>query len=97
MCNQAKFIEGKEISEKKARSILLDIGSALDYIHSNNIIHCDVKLNSIVINANNQIKLADFGLAPKTVDGFASGDCGTPYIKAPKILMQIPYTKAVDW
>ena len=37
--------------------------SALDYIHSKSIIHCDIKPQNIILLQNGSIKVADFGIA----------------------------------
>jgi serine/threonine-protein kinase len=55
--------EGKQ-TPKAAMPILKDIASGLDYAHSQNVIHRDVKPNNILIRAKNgQALLADFGIA----------------------------------
>jgi serine/threonine protein kinase len=39
--------------------------SAVDYMHSNRVIHRDLKLGNIFLNVNMEIKVGDFGLAAK--------------------------------
>ncbi|KAH9811414.1 kinase-like domain-containing protein [Melampsora americana] len=92
-----RLIDRTNISMKETRRIILDLGSALDYIHNKKIIHRDIKSENILLTSNHQIKLADFGLAKRTSDGFTSGNCGTRHIKAPEILNRQLYSKAVDW
>jgi len=46
--------------------ILLDIIEGLSYIHSQKIIHRDIKLQNIVIDSKSKCKIIDFGLAKKT-------------------------------
>jgi len=47
------------------RSIRIAIGvlEALEYIHANGVIHRDLKPENIMVDANDQIKLIDFGIA----------------------------------
>ena len=54
-----------EIPLDISRNILEQILNGLDYLHTNNVIHRDLKLENILISDNNpiKIKIADFGLA----------------------------------
>ena len=56
-------------NEEKLRSYAEDILHALDYIHKAGIIHCDIKLENILLQSSDEpteypiAKLCDFGLA----------------------------------
>ena len=39
--------------------------SAVEYMHSNRVIHRDLKLGNIFLNENMEMKVGDFGLATK--------------------------------
>lgn len=43
--------------------LLKQLGSALDHAHEQNIIHRDIKPSNILIDADNNVKLVDFGVA----------------------------------
>ena len=62
----------------------------LEYLHSLNIIHRDIKLHNILLDKNKNIKLCDFGLAVqlKNKDCFTRTQCGTPNYTAPEILQK---------
>lgn len=63
----------------------MQVLNALEYLHSRNIIHRDLKLGNLFLNDTMEIKLGDFGLATKLE---YAGDkrktiCGTPNYIAP--------------
>lgn len=64
-----------------AVSLLRPVASALQYAHSQKIIHCDVKPANILINQSNKVLLTDFGIS-KQVSQRTTG--GTPPYMAPE-------------
>ena len=54
--------EGR-ISQERAIRIAIHVLEALEYIHENGVIHRDLKPENIVLDANDNIKLIDFGIA----------------------------------
>lgn len=76
--------------------IFKQITLALNYCHSNFIIHRDVKPENILI-INNTVKLADFGLAK--YDFFKedkSSNVVTLWYRAPEVLLNLPYNYKID-
>ena len=53
---------------EKAFHIILQVASALDFAHKNNIIHGNLRPSNILFDANEVVKLSDFGL-PIHYDG----------------------------
>jgi len=49
--------ERKRVSEVEARSIFRQIVSAVHFLHKNRIVHRDLKLENILIDANGDIKV----------------------------------------
>ena len=51
------------LPEREVIYYATQILSALDYIHSKGIVHCDIKPQNIILLQNGSIKVADFGIA----------------------------------
>ena len=76
-----------KLSEKTAKFIFRQLITALKHIHAHNIVHRDIKLDNILIDLNNNIKLCDFGVSKQIHKGMLLKDkCGTPAYIAPEIL-----------
>ena len=53
----------KTFSEKEVNFIIANLILSLEYIHKNNIIHCDIKPENILLNKHGYFYLTDFGIA----------------------------------
>ena len=78
--------------------LLRQIVDALEYIHFMNIIHRDLKPENIFLDAKNDIKIGDFGLAVSGGHGKGGSNSvvGTSLYIAPEIKSQRKYTPLVD-
>jgi len=78
--------------EKAYKIILKQIFNAVNYLHSNNIAHLDIKLDNILINKKLEIRIIDFGFAiydpNKSLNNFFGG---TPNYMSPEIVLKRPY------
>lgn len=54
-----------------ARRIFSEAAKALDYAHSKNVVHRDLKLSNIMISDENEVKVMDFGLARRALESLA--------------------------
>jgi eukaryotic-like serine/threonine-protein kinase len=58
-----RMIEDGELRIENCIQFAVQIGEALQEAHSRGIVHRDIKAENIMVNARNQIKVMDFGLA----------------------------------
>nr|XP_043614505.1 mitogen-activated protein kinase kinase kinase 20-like [Erigeron canadensis] len=62
----------KKLSENNVRRYANSILKGLKYIHQNGFVHCDIKLQNVLLVGTGDVKIADFGLAKKTTLGVTS-------------------------
>nr|GEY28422.1 serine/threonine-protein kinase STY13-like [Tanacetum cinerariifolium] len=74
----------------------LDIAKGLSYLHSEKIIHRDVKPDNMLMDGKKLIKLADFGESVVEPLYMKSGEVGTLGYMAPEVLSRKPYSHKCD-
>ena len=79
----------RKLSEKVAKFLFKQIILAIKYIHSQLIVHNDIKLENILIDMNNNVKICDFGigLILSSENQDLHRHCGTPLYIAPEIIL----------
>ena len=86
------------LSETQLRASLGQLARAVDYAHSSQVIHRDIKPGNVMINSSGQVKLMDFGLA-KPLGPQDSPDrilVGTPGYMAPEQFVEAAPEQGID-
>lgn len=86
-----------QFSEEQLRKIGKGVGEALAFLHQNNILHRDIKMENVLIDPNFEVKLIDFGFARFLKEGERTRTlCFTKYAVSPEMALLKPYTNKVD-
>ena len=81
-----------KISEPTAKIIFKQIIKGLHYIHKKKIVHRDIKLDNVLIDLTNTVKICDFGVSRILQPGDVMYEhCGTPAYIAPEIFKDEGY------
>lgn len=93
----------RKLQIKRACDIVLQMAEALAYIHQQNLIHCDLKPQNVMLIASETstrkvytIKLLDFGLAQSRATRGGDNIFGTPRYLSPEVAMRQQPTELSD-
>ncbi|XP_064008266.1 serine/threonine-protein kinase PAK 3-like [Pogoniulus pusillus] len=86
------------IEEEQTAAICRECLQGLDFLHSNNIVHRDIKSYNILLGMDGAVKVADFGLCVQlTSEKSKMRECvGTPHWMAPEVVKREPCGPKVD-
>lgn len=100
---QAIMHEQGTLSERDTAHIVDQLLDALEHLHSQGIVHRDIKPDNVLVSENMSpfdAKLTDFGLcgvmSPTSNKQSLEGTIGTPAFIAPEVLTESKYGQAVD-
>lgn len=92
---QSQYNRG--LDQAKVRFIMLQLCSALSYLHSLHIMHRDIKPENIMIDPTTlNIKLIDFGFAKKIIDDPDTGYMVTRWYRPLEVVIGLKYDEKID-
>nr|XP_033808223.1 serine/threonine-protein kinase PAK 6 [Geotrypetes seraphini]XP_033808224.1 serine/threonine-protein kinase PAK 6 [Geotrypetes seraphini]XP_033808225.1 serine/threonine-protein kinase PAK 6 [Geotrypetes seraphini]XP_033808226.1 serine/threonine-protein kinase PAK 6 [Geotrypetes seraphini] len=86
------------LNEEQIATVCESVLQALSYLHSQGVIHRDIKSDSILLTLDGRVKLSDFGFCAQISKDIPKRKSlvGTPYWMAPEVIMRSPYSTEVD-
>jgi serine/threonine protein kinase len=85
-----------EITEKQGQLWIAELVLAIEYLHSRDLAHRDVKPENTLLDIKGHLRLADFGFA-KVVRTYLWTVCGTRQYMAPEMIQGNGHGCGVDW
>ncbi|PPR08146.1 hypothetical protein CVT24_012360 [Panaeolus cyanescens] len=89
-----------KLNEKLVASYVVKILEGLHYLHTSDVVHCDLKAANILTTKNGNVKLSDFGVSLnlRAMGGEIKDVAGTPNWMAPEVIeLKGASTKSDIW
>ena len=98
LASQIKAARRNMFGESKILHWFVQLALGLHYMHTNKVLHRDLKTQNVFLLGNGRLVLGDLGIS-KVLDGtmdFAQTCIGTPYYMSPEIFQNKPYSYKSD-
>jgi len=86
----------KKLSEKESFYYFVQACNAVHFLHKHKLMHRDIKPENMLITAEGQLKLCDFGCCTFYDSGERKTFCGTLDYMAPEVLKRDTYKEKAD-
>jgi len=81
------LVKHVRLDESEALRLFRQLIDGVDHCHTSGVVHRDLKAENILLDGNNNIKIADFGFAAELIPGeLLTKSCGSPNYAAPELL-----------
>uniref|UniRef100_A0A673MCC0 non-specific serine/threonine protein kinase n=1 Tax=Sinocyclocheilus rhinocerous TaxID=307959 RepID=A0A673MCC0_9TELE len=92
--------EKKRLEEREVQKYVRQLVMAVEHLHRAGVVHRDLKIENLLLDEQDNIKLIDFGLSNCAgILGYSdpfSTQCGSPAYAAPELLSRKKYGSKVD-
>ncbi|KAL6112250.1 aurka [Pungitius sinensis] len=82
--------------EARSATYIMELADALNYCHAKKVIHRDIKPENLLLGANGELKIADFGWSVHTPSSRRSTLCGTLDYLPPEMIEGKTHDEKVD-
>ena len=80
------------LEERQAKFIFRQLMLGVTYMHSQGVVHRDLKLENILLDSSGNVKIGDFGVSRRIFkDQTLYEQCGTPTYIAPEVMSDSGY------
>lgn len=92
------IVTHSRMDEEQIATVCKQCLKALSYLHSQGVIHRDIKSDSILLASDGRVKLSDFGFCAQVSQELPKRKSlvGTPYWMSPEVISRLPYGPEVD-